>query len=210
MPPEVRPVWQVLRYLRLLVEQDRQLVDLWVAGEISNLTLAASGHIYFTLKDQGGSLRCVFFRGKNAGQRDRARGNRIARPGQVRHETGRACDDLYHLSNLTDVRLPVPASGASVRDRRIVDDFEVVGDLCRLPQHDRGRAIFFRRELNRTLDLCRFDIGPGDDEMHMNAGEYLGLRRRTLGVDFYRAVANLLAGLLQDRDHIVSAAGAGP
>ncbi len=71
MPPEVRPVWQVLRYLRVLVEQDRQLGDLWVAGEISNLTLASSGHIYFTLKDQGGALRCVFFRGKNVGQRDR-------------------------------------------------------------------------------------------------------------------------------------------
>ncbi len=70
MPPEVRPVWQVLRYLRLLVEQDRQLGDLWVAGEISNLTLASSGHIYFTLKDSGGALRCVFFRGKNVGQRD--------------------------------------------------------------------------------------------------------------------------------------------
>ena len=71
MPPEVRPVWQLLRYVRVLVEQDRQLSDIWVGGEVSNLTLAASGHIYFTLKDQGGAIRCVFFRAKNAGQRER-------------------------------------------------------------------------------------------------------------------------------------------
>ena len=57
MPPEVRAVWQVVRYLRELVSNDRALTDLWVGGEVSNLTAAASGHLYFTLKDQGGALR---------------------------------------------------------------------------------------------------------------------------------------------------------
>lgn len=71
MPPEVRPVWQLLRYLKVLVEQDRQLADIWVGGEVSNLTLASSGHMYFTLKDSGGAIRCVFFRQKNMGQRER-------------------------------------------------------------------------------------------------------------------------------------------
>ncbi|MBI2307875.1 MAG: exodeoxyribonuclease VII large subunit [Rhodocyclales bacterium] len=37
----------------------------WVAGEISNLTLAASGHAYFTLKDEAAQVRCVMFRGRN-------------------------------------------------------------------------------------------------------------------------------------------------
>jgi exodeoxyribonuclease VII large subunit len=69
--PEVHPVWHVLRHLRALVEQDRFLSDLWIGGEVSNLTLASSGHIYFTLKDDGAALRCVFFRNKNVGQRDR-------------------------------------------------------------------------------------------------------------------------------------------
>ncbi|MPZ99286.1 MAG: exodeoxyribonuclease VII large subunit [Dehalococcoidia bacterium] len=71
MPPEVRAVWQVTRYLRELVEHDRQLADLWIGGEVSNLTVASSGHIYFTLKDSGGQIRCVFFRKQNLGQRDR-------------------------------------------------------------------------------------------------------------------------------------------
>ncbi len=37
----------------------------WVAGEISNLTMATSGHAYFTLKDEAAQVRCVMFRGRN-------------------------------------------------------------------------------------------------------------------------------------------------
>lgn len=36
--------------------------SLWVEGEISNLTRATSGHLYFTLKDESAQLRCVCFR----------------------------------------------------------------------------------------------------------------------------------------------------
>ncbi|AAQ61226.1 exodeoxyribonuclease VII large subunit [Chromobacterium violaceum] len=36
----------------------------WIGGEISNLTLAASGHAYFSLKDGGAQIRCVMFRHK--------------------------------------------------------------------------------------------------------------------------------------------------
>jgi len=36
--------------------------DIWVAGEISSTKMAASGHCYFTLKDQDAQLRCVCFR----------------------------------------------------------------------------------------------------------------------------------------------------
>jgi len=71
MPPEVQSVWQLVRYLRDLLDHDRSLTDLWVGGEVSNLMRASSGHIYFTLKDQGAALRCVFFRTSNAGQGDR-------------------------------------------------------------------------------------------------------------------------------------------
>lgn len=38
---------------------------LWVAGEISNLTRASSGHWYFTLKDREAQVRCAMFRGRN-------------------------------------------------------------------------------------------------------------------------------------------------
>ncbi|MEW5889039.1 MAG: exodeoxyribonuclease VII large subunit [Pseudomonadota bacterium] len=36
----------------------------WVAGEISNLTRAASGHVYFSLKDEGAQVRCTLFRNR--------------------------------------------------------------------------------------------------------------------------------------------------
>jgi exodeoxyribonuclease VII large subunit len=58
-------VWTVAdlnRYLRQLLDSDYRLRDLWVAGEISNLSRPASGHLYFTLKDAEASLRCVMWR----------------------------------------------------------------------------------------------------------------------------------------------------
>lgn len=36
----------------------------WVAGELSNLTYAASGHVYFTLKDASAQMRCVLWRSR--------------------------------------------------------------------------------------------------------------------------------------------------
>ena len=36
----------------------------WVAGEVSNLTAAASGHVYFSLKDAAAQVRCVMFRNR--------------------------------------------------------------------------------------------------------------------------------------------------
>ncbi len=73
MPPEVYPVRQVTRYLRELIEANRHLSQIWVAGEVRNLTAASSGHIYFTLSDEQAraGLRCAFFRQRNIGQRER-------------------------------------------------------------------------------------------------------------------------------------------
>ncbi|MFN3715662.1 MAG: exodeoxyribonuclease VII large subunit [Thiobacillus sp.] len=44
---------------------ESQLPLLWVEGEISNFTRAASGHWYFSLKDDQAQVRCVMFRGRN-------------------------------------------------------------------------------------------------------------------------------------------------
>ena len=41
---------------------ERALPLLWISGEISNLVRAASGHVYFTLKDEQAQVRCVMFR----------------------------------------------------------------------------------------------------------------------------------------------------
>jgi exodeoxyribonuclease VII large subunit len=49
-------------YLHSMLESDDVLRDVWVGGEISNLSRASSGHIYFTLKDQTASIRCAIWR----------------------------------------------------------------------------------------------------------------------------------------------------
>jgi len=47
--------------LRGVLEENFDQV--WVQGEVSNLSIPSSGHIYFTLKDTGAQLRCVMFKG---------------------------------------------------------------------------------------------------------------------------------------------------
>ena len=58
-------VSQLLRSVRDTLERRYPLM--WVAGEISNLTRAGSGHWYFTLKDDDAQVDCVMFRGRAAG-----------------------------------------------------------------------------------------------------------------------------------------------
>jgi exodeoxyribonuclease VII large subunit len=62
MAQETLTVSELNRIARQALE--RALPLCWVAGEVSNLTRAASGHIYFTLKDEGAQVRCVMFRSR--------------------------------------------------------------------------------------------------------------------------------------------------
>ncbi len=55
-------VQEITNYVHELFDADSILGDLRVRGEVSNLTRAASGHWYFTIKDAKAQLRCVMFR----------------------------------------------------------------------------------------------------------------------------------------------------
>jgi exodeoxyribonuclease VII large subunit len=55
-------VSQLTFHIRKLLEDNPELQDVWVSGEISNLSKPNSGHIYFTLKDKNASLRCVMWK----------------------------------------------------------------------------------------------------------------------------------------------------
>jgi exodeoxyribonuclease VII large subunit len=59
-PSQVISVSALNRLARDLLETGVPAV--WISGEISNLTLAASGHAYFSLKDASAQVRCVMFR----------------------------------------------------------------------------------------------------------------------------------------------------
>ncbi len=66
IPPPSSPVLSVSALnglARSAIESALPLV--WVGGEISNLTRAASGHWYFSLKDDRAQVRCAMFRGRN-------------------------------------------------------------------------------------------------------------------------------------------------
>lgn len=58
---KVYPVSVVNRYVKTILDRDDVLSDLWVSGEISNLKLHSSGHLYFTLKDSLGAVNAVMF-----------------------------------------------------------------------------------------------------------------------------------------------------
>ncbi len=62
--PRALSVSELNRLAKEVLEQSFPLF--WVSGEISNLTRAASGHWYFSLKDAGAQVRCVMFRGRNS------------------------------------------------------------------------------------------------------------------------------------------------
>lgn len=58
---EATTVSALARYLKDFLESNLTLTNLWVEGEISNLTRSQRGHVYFTLKDANASLQCVMF-----------------------------------------------------------------------------------------------------------------------------------------------------
>jgi exodeoxyribonuclease VII large subunit len=57
---KVLSVSELTGQIRALLE--KQIGQIWVGGEVSNLRAQSSGHIYFTLKDAGAQLSCVCFR----------------------------------------------------------------------------------------------------------------------------------------------------
>ena len=54
-------VTQLNTRVRALLSSTPDVRDIWVSGEISNLTRASSGHYYFVLKDATGEVRCALF-----------------------------------------------------------------------------------------------------------------------------------------------------
>lgn len=63
MAQNVLTITQINEYIRAMMDNDRLLVNVAVKGEISNYKMYPSGHHYFTLKDEGGALKCVLFKG---------------------------------------------------------------------------------------------------------------------------------------------------
>lgn len=63
MEQKILSITQINEYIRGKMDADPLLSGIAVRGEISNYKLYPSGHHYFTLKDEGGALKCVMFKG---------------------------------------------------------------------------------------------------------------------------------------------------
>ena len=77
-------VAQVNRYVHNMFSQDFFLKRLYVKGEVSNCKYHTSGHIYFSLKDESGTISCVMFAGSRRGLAFRMKdGDRVVVCGSV-------------------------------------------------------------------------------------------------------------------------------
>ena len=63
MAQQVLSITQLNEYIRSRLDADPLLSQVAVRGEVSNYKMYPSGHHYFTLKDEGGALKCVMFKG---------------------------------------------------------------------------------------------------------------------------------------------------
>lgn len=67
MARNVYTVKQVNSYIKNMFTQDLMLNRIYVKGEVSNCKYHTSGHIYFSLKDESGTIACVMFAGQRGG-----------------------------------------------------------------------------------------------------------------------------------------------
>ena len=67
MTRNVYTVKQVNSYIKNMFTQDYMLNRIYVKGEVSNCKYHTSGHIYFSLKDESGTIACVMFAGQRGG-----------------------------------------------------------------------------------------------------------------------------------------------
>ncbi len=96
-------------YLRRLIEKDTLMQNVWIEGELSNVTVPASGHLYFTLKDENSQLKAVMWKSQLASLRFKpAHGAKVRAHGKIsvydpRGEYQLYCDFLQPLDAIGDL-----------------------------------------------------------------------------------------------------------
>ncbi|MSQ27210.1 MAG: exodeoxyribonuclease VII large subunit [Dehalococcoidia bacterium] len=119
---DIYSVGQLTTYLREWLESDPFLSDIWLTGELSNVSRSTAGHTYFTLKDAQGQLRAVRFRNTIAGDTPVEDGMAVVAHGRVSFYEVRG--DLQFVS---DVILPQGAGELDMEFRRLKAKLETEG-----------------------------------------------------------------------------------
>ena len=80
----IATVSQINNYIKAVLDKVPVLQNIWIKGEISNLKIHSSGHIYLTLKDEGSVLKAVMFRNAAAHLRFKpADGTKVLARGKI-------------------------------------------------------------------------------------------------------------------------------
>lgn len=168
--PKTWTVSELTGYIRQLLEDDLALQDVWLAGEVSNFTRSAPGHVYFTLKDAEAALSCVVWRSAAArlawqpalGDAALAHGyiSVYGARGTVQLYVDRLLPagqgDLYALFERLRDRLR--AEGLFDRERRPLPDFPRLLGVVTSPQAAALQDVL--RVLQRRYPLVRVLLAP--------------------------------------------------
>lgn len=88
-------VGQVNQFIRQMIDRESGLKNIYVEGELSNYKRYASGHHYFSMKDDTGSIKCVMFKGDNKVLFEPENGMRVVAFGTVAVYTRDGAYQLY-------------------------------------------------------------------------------------------------------------------
>ncbi len=127
MIPKNQPVYTVYAlttYIRQMFDLDYRMQDVWVEGEVSNFSQPASGHWYFTLKDERSQLKAVMWK-SSAARQDYIpeHGEKVRAHGKLGVYEASGQYQLY-----CDMMIPLEAVGSlHMRFRQLWDQLEAEG-----------------------------------------------------------------------------------
>lgn len=82
-------------FIKKSLDSEALLQDIRIRGEISDCKRAASGHVYFTLKDERALLRCVWFKQDQAGGANLSEGMKVTARGRISYYGGQGQLNYY-------------------------------------------------------------------------------------------------------------------
>ncbi len=116
-------VSEINNYIKSMLDNEPQLRNVQIVGEVSNFKRYPSGHCYFTLKDSGAVLKCVMFRGKAMSMKfEPQNGDTVIAIGRI---TVYERDGVYQL--YTDMLLPQGVGDLMVAYEKLKAKLEAEG-----------------------------------------------------------------------------------
>ena len=101
MEDKIYSVSNINKYIKMVFDKDTFLSNITVQGEITNFKAHSSGHLYFTLKDEASTIKCIMFRSAAMSLKFRPKdGDSVIIKGAVRvYEVG--CTYQLYVRNMT-------------------------------------------------------------------------------------------------------------